>query len=112
MAEPAYASSDKEIAIAFKKDGTLLNLPINTLRLKYPSSFYMAATGEIKAIIPNGVGVNCQSFGGDTKLRNKCLDKMRDREEVCAICHSDILKNILLNVKIETRFLKCTHICK
>ena len=112
MAGPAYASESKEIAIAFKKDGALMNLPINTLRLKFPTSFYAGATGEIKSIIPNGVATDSQTFGGQTRIRNKCLDRMRDREQVCPICQGDILKNVILNVKIEARFLNCTHVCK
>ena len=112
MAGPAYASEVKEIAIAFKKTSPLMNLPISTLRLKYPTTFYAGATGEIKALVPNGVATDCQTFGGNTRLRNKCLDKMRDRDQVCPICHADILKSAILNVRIETRFLDCTHVCK
>ena len=110
MANAAWSSDDAEVALAFKRNGPLLNMPVRILRLRWPTSFYVAKTGEIKGLIPRNIGTDPTTFGGDKRLRNVAIDRMRDRDEVCTICHMDILKNQILNIAVSTRFLKCGHV--
>ena len=112
MARPAWNHDNREIAVAFRRDGPFLKIPSHLTRLIYPMSFFVAKTGEIRTIIPKDLGTKASAFGEDRSLRNSALDKMRDGHAECSVCTYELNRDLMGNKQIETRFLSCGHACK